>query len=297
MLLNTDMVIENNYHLINGDCVENICFVEDESIHFSIFSPPFPELYVYSDDPRDFGNNHNLLSFGQQFSFLAPELFRIMKPGRLVAIHCMELPSFKAKDGFIGLKDFPGDIIRIMISFGFIFHTRVTIWKDPVVEMTRTKTIGLLNKQKDKDATLSRVGAPDYLIVFRKPGENTEPVRHSSTDQSDPNYIPIPLWQKYASPVWLDIKQTRTLNQEGRTNDDEKHICPLQLDTIERAIHLWTNPNDVVFTPFLGIGSEVYQALKMGRRGKGIELKKSYYDIAVKNCRNAVIQNSQLSLI
>jgi DNA modification methylase len=155
----------------------------------------------------------------------------------------------------------------------------------------------LLNKQKDKDATISRVGMPDYLLVFRKPGVNTEPVTHSTTDAADPNYIPISLWQKYASPVWMDIRQTRTLNAEGKTNDDEKHICPLQLDTIERAIHLWTNPNDIVFTPFLGIGSEIYQALKMNRRGIGIELKESYYNIAVKNCRNAMELTSQLILI
>lgn len=291
------MLLNSDFHLIHGDCVENIGQVPDEFVHFSIFSPPFPQLYVYSDQVEDMGNCLNLDQFFEGFTFLIKELKRIVKSGRLIAVHCMELPSTKGRDGFIGLKDFPGGIIKAFEDQGFIFHTRITIWKDPVVEMTRTKAIGLLNKQKDKDATLSRVGAPDYLIVFRKPGENTEPVRHSSLNQSDPNYIPIPLWQKYASPVWMDIRQTRTLNAEGKTNDDEKHICPLQLDTIERAIHLWTNPGDVVFTPFLGIGSEVYQALKMKRKGVGIELKESYYNIAVKNCKNAIEANSQLSLI
>lgn len=291
------MLLENNYHLINGDCVNEIRNIPDEFCHFSIFSPPFPQLYVYSDAVEDMGNCTSLNQFFEGFDFLLPEINRILKPGRNVAVHCMELPYSKGRDGFIGLKDFPGRIISAFEKHGFIFHTRITIWKDPVVEMQRTKAIGLLNKQKDKDATISRVGAPDYLLVFRKLGDNPEPVRHSSTDQNDPNYIPISLWQKYASPVWMDIKQTNTLNKEGKDNDDEKHIAPLQLDTIERAIHLWTNPGDVVFTPFLGIGSEVYQALKMGRRGIGIELKPSYFEIAKKNCRNASAANFQLALI
>jgi DNA modification methylase len=291
------MLLNSNHHLIHGDCVENIVSIPDEFVHFSIFSPPFPEIYVYSDDPRDFGNCKGLQMFSEQFGFLAPQLWRVLKAGRIMVVHCTDTPMFKAKDGEIGLKDFSGLLIQTMQNAGFIYHTRVTIWKDPVVEMTRTKAIGLLNKQKDKDATISRVGMPDYLLVFRKPGVNTEPVTHSTTDSADPNYIPISLWQKYASPVWMDIRQTRTLNAEGRTNDDEKHICPLQLDTIERAIHLWTNPNDIVFTPFLGIGSEIYQALKMNRRGIGIELKESYYNIAVKNCRNAIESTAQLKLI
>jgi DNA modification methylase len=291
MLLNTD------YHLINGDCVDEIKNIPNEFVHFSIFSPPFPELYVYSDDIRDMGNCISMEQFFEGFTFLVPEIHRVLKPGRLVAVHCMELPYNKGKDGFIGLKDFPGHIIKAFQDNDFIFHTRITIWKDPVVEMQRTKALGLLNKQKDKDATMSRVGAPDYLLVFRKRGDNPEPVKHSSINASDPNYIPISLWQKYASPVWYDIKQTETLNKEGRENDDEKHIAPLQLDTIERAIHLWTNPGEIIFTPFLGIGSEVYQALKMGRRGVGIELKRSYFDIACRNCKNANIEKSQLSFV
>lgn len=285
------------YNIINGDCVEEIQKLESESMHFSIFSPPFAELYVYSDDHRDMGNCKDYNEFFEHFNFLTPELNRIMIPGRLVAVHCIDLPISKGKEGYIGMRDFPGMLIQNFQDNGFIYHCRITIWKDPVVEMQRTKAIGLLNKQKDKDATISRVGNPDYLLIFRKRGDNPIPVRHTSTDNTDPNYIPISLWQKYASPVWYDINQTNTLNKEGRESDDEKHITPLQLETIERAIHLWTNPGETVFTPFLGIGSEVYQALKMGRNGVGIELKKSYFQIAEKNCRNATMENAQLSLI
>ena len=285
------------HKLINGDCVTEIKNIESESIHFSIFSPPFAELYVYSDDYRDMGNAKNYEEFFQHFNYLTPELYRILKPGRLVAVHCMDLPIQKGKEGYVGLRDFSGMLIKNFQDQGFIYHSRICIWKDPVTEMTRTKSIGLLNKQKDKDAVLSRVGLPDYLLVFRKDGVNEVPVQHSSVDQKDPNYIPIPLWQKYASPVWMDINYSKTLNKEGRESEDEKHIAPLQLETIERAIHLWTNPGETVFTPFLGIGSEVFQALKMGRNGIGIELKESYFKIAEKNCRNATQAKAQLSLI
>jgi len=283
------------FTIINGDCIEKIKDVQSDSMHFSIFSPPFAELYVYSDDYRDMGNCKNYMEFFEHFAFLTPELNRIMMPGRLVAVHCMDLPINKGKEGYIGSRDFPGMLIDEFQKNNFIYHCRITLWKDPVVEMQRTKAIGLLNKQKDKDSTLSRVGNADYILVFRKRGENITPVRHTSTNQTDPNYIPISLWQKYASPVWYDINYTNTLNKEGREDDDEKHIAPLQLETIERAIHLWTNPGETVFTPFLGIGSEVFQALKMGRNGYGIELKESYYKIAMKNCRNAIAENAQLS--
>lgn len=285
------------YKLINGDCVTEIQNIESSSVHFSIFSPPFAELYVYSNDHRDMGNCKNYNEFFDHFGFLVPELKRILKPGRLVAVHCMDLPIQKGKEGYVGLRDFSGMLIQAFQKEGFIYHSRICIWKDPVTEMQRTKSIGLLNKQKDKDAVLSRVGLPDYLLVFRNEGENEIPVQHTSTDSKDPNYIPISLWQKYASPVWYDINYSNTLNKEGREDEDEKHIAPLQLDTIERAIHLWTNPGETVFTPFLGIGSEVYQALKMGRNGIGIELKKSYFEIAERNCRNATMENAQLSLI
>lgn len=283
--------------LIHGDCIEEIKGIESESIHFSIFSPPFAELYVYSNDYRDMGNAKNYSEFFDHFAFLTPELYRILLPGRLVAVHCMNLPIQKGKEGFLGLRNFSGMLVDHFTERGFIFHCEIVIWKDPVVEMQRTKSIGLLNKQKDKDATLSRVGIPDKLLIFRKGGDNPIPVKHSSDNAKDPNYIPISLWQKYASPVWYDINYSNTLNKEGRENDDEKHIAPLQLETIERAIHLWTNPGETVFTPFMGIGSEVFQALKMGRDGIGIELKESYFKIAQKNCRNATQAKAQLSLI
>lgn len=286
------------YNLINGDCIEEIQKLESDSMHFSIFSPPFAELYVYSDDHRDMGNARTYKEFFEHFDYLTPELNRVMMPGRLVAVHCQFLPIQKGKDGYLGFRNFPAGIQDSFERNGFTLHgPPITIWKDPVVEMQRTKAIGLLNKQKDKDATYSRTGNPDYLYVFRKFGENPVPVTHSSTNQSDPNYIPISLWQKYASPVWYDINYSNTLNKDGKENDDEKHICPLQLETIERAIHLWTNPGETVFTPFLGIGSEVFQALKMGRNGVGIELKESYFKIAQKNCRNATVSKAQLSFV
>lgn len=286
-----------NYQLYNGDCVEEIAKVASDSVHFSVFSPPFAELYVYSNDHRDMGNCKGYKEFFEHFSYLTPELYRILIPGRLVAVHCMNLPIQKGKEGFLGLRNFSGMLVDHFIANGFIFHCEIVIWKDPVVEMQRTKSIGLLNKQKDKDATLSRVGIPDKLLVFRKEGDNPIPVKHSSTDSKDPNYIPISLWQKYASPVWYDINYSKTLNKEGREDEDEKHIAPLQLETIERAIHLWTNPGETVFTPFLGIGSEIYQALKMGRCGIGVELKESYFKIAERNCRNAVESKLQLSFV
>lgn len=284
------------YKLIHGDCVEKIHDIKSESVHFSIFSPPFAELYVYSDDYRDMGNCKNHDDFFQHFNFLLPELNRIMIPGRLVAVHCMFLPIMKGKDGYLGFRNFPAGLQKCFEDNGFILHgPPITIWKDPVTEVTRTKAIGLLNKQKDKDSTVSRTGNPDFLYLFKKKGDNPIPVTHSSTDNSHPNYLPIPMWQKYASPVWFDINYSNTLNKEGKENDDEKHIAPLQLETIERAIHLWTNPGEVVFTPFLGIGSEAYQALKMGRSAIGIELKESYFKIAQKNCKNAMVAKSQLS--
>lgn len=287
----------SQFTLINGDCVEKIKDVPNDSIHFSIFSPPFAELYVYSNDYRDMGNAKNYQEFFEHFGFLTPELYRIMIPGRLIAVHCMNLPIQKGKEGFLGLRNFSGMLVDHFVERGFIFHCEIIIWKDPVVEMQRTKSIGLLNKQKDKDASLSRVGIPDKILVFRKEGDNPIPIQHSTDNQSDPNYIPISLWQKYASPVWYDINYSNTLNKEGRENEDEKHIAPLQLETIERAVHLWSNPGETVFTPFAGIGSELYQSLKMGRNAYGIELKESYWHVAMRNCKNAVESKAQLSFV
>ena len=286
------------FKFINGDCIEKIKDIESDSMHFSIFSPPFAELYVYSDDHRDMGNARNYKEFFEHFDFLTPELHRIMMPGRLIAVHCQFLPIMKGKEGYLGFRNFPAMVQESFEKNGFTLHgPPITIWKDPVIEMQRTKAIGLLNKQKDKDATLSRSGNPDFLYIFRKLGDNPIPVTHDSIDTASANYLPISLWQKYASPVWYDINYSNTLNKEGKENDDEKHICPLQLDTIGRAIHLWTNPGEWVFTPFGGIGSEPYQSLKMDRNGYGIELKKSYWQIGLKNCYAALESKSQLSLI
>ena len=273
----------NGFALYNGDSCEVMKAIPDNSIHYSIFSPPFAQLYVYSNSVRDLGNCRSTTEFYEQFEYIIKELHRIMMNGRLVSIHCMDLPTQKQRDGFIGLTDFPGELIQMMIACGFIYHSRVTIWKDPVVAMQRTKALGLLHKQIKKDSSMCRQGIADYIITFRKGNENPERISH--TDKS----FPVSKWQEYASPVWMDINQSNTLQRESaREAQDEKHICPLQLDVIERCIELWTNPNDIVFSPFAGIGSEIYQALKMGRRGLGIELKESYYEQAVANCTGIV---------
>jgi DNA modification methylase len=290
--------IEDRATLMHGDCCERIAEVESESVHLSFFSPPFAELYVYSDDYRDMGNCKNNDEFYKHFNYLTPELHRVMMPGRLVGIHCMFLPIMKGKEGFLGFRNFPYGIQQCMENAGFVLHgPPTTIWKDPVIEMQRTKAIGLLNKQKDKDATLSRTGNPDFIYWFRKLGDNPVPVKHSSVDPKNENYLPVDLWQKYASPVWYDINYSETLNKEGKEDDDVKHIAPLQLQTIARAVHLYTNPGETVFTPFGGIGSEPYQSLKLNRNAIAIELKQSYFEVMVKNCRNVLQKNSQLSLI
>jgi len=279
------------YDIKRGDCVQLIQDVENESIGLSVFSPPFAELYTYSSHVEDMGNSKDYNEFLTQFGFLIKELHRVMMQGRNVAVHCMDLPIQKGKEGFIGLRDFSGMILRAFEYAGFIYASRVTIWKDPVVEMQRTKALGLLHKQIKKDSTMSRVGIPDYVMIFRKDGERNNPV--SNTE------LPVDLWQKYASPVWMDIDYGNTLQgyRNGRDEQDEKHICPLQLDTIERLIHLYSNPNDTVFTPFMGIGSEVYQAVKMGRKGIGFELKESYFDLAKKNLQTCIEQKKQLSIL
>ena len=278
------------YDIQRGDCVQLIANVPDESVGFSVFSPPFAELYTYSSHIEDMGNSKDYKEFMLQFGFLVKELHRVIKQGRNVAVHCMDLPIQKGKEGFIGLRDFSGMILRLFEESGFIYHSRVTIWKDPVVEMQRTKALGLLHKQIKKDSTMSRVGIPDYVLIFRKDGDRTDPV--TNTD------LPVDLWQKYASPVWMDINQGDTLQgfQKARDERDEKHICPLQLPVIERLVHLYTNKGDTVLTPFMGIGSEVYQSVKMGRKGIGFELKKSYFEQAKKNVAAAVLAKAQAEL-
>lgn len=274
--------------LRKGDCVQLVQDVPDESIGFSIFSPPFASLYTYSDKLEDMGNCSDYDSFMYAFSILVEQLYRVMWSGRNVAVHCMDLPIQKGKEGYIGLRDFSGMIRESFDNAGFIYHSRVTIWKDPVTEMQRTKALGLLHKQVKKDAAMSRVGIPDYLLVFRKPGEHLHPVKCM---------IPVNTWQQYASPVWMDIDYGKTLNgREARHENDERHICPLQLETIERSIHLWTNEGDTVLTPFMGIGSEAFQAVKMNRKAIGFELKDSYFDAAVKNVIGAVEGKKQMSL-
>lgn len=287
-----DREVKNDwFHIKRGDCVQLIRDVPDESIGLSVFSPPFAELYTYSDHIEDMGNSADYKEFLHQFGFLVKELYRVMKQGRNVAVHCMDLPIQKGKHGFIGLRDFSGLLLRAFEDHGFIYHSRITIWKDPVVEMQRTKALGLLHKQVKKDSTMSRVGIPDYVMIFRKDGDRNDPVTNT--------HIPVDLWQKIASPVWMDIDYGNTLQgfRNARDERDERHICPLQLDTIERLILLYSNEGDTVLTPFMGIGSEVYQAVKMNRKGIGFELKQSYFDMAAKNCNAAMLGKSQASLM
>lgn len=283
-----EMATGDSWKIILGDCVQLIQNVPDESIGLSVFSPPFADLYCYSDQLEDMGNSADYNEFLYAFSFLAKELFRVLKSGRNVAIHCMDLPIQKGKEGFIGLRDFSGMILKAFDEAGFVYHSRVTIWKNPVTEMQRTKALGLLHKQVKKDSTMSRVGIPDYVLIFRKDGDRSDPVRCE---------ISVDTWQKYASPVWMDIDYGDTLNaRAGREEADNKHICPLQLQTIERLIVLYSNPGDTVLTPFAGIGSEVYKAIELGRKGIGFELKRSYFDEAAKNCASAEKAKEQLSL-
>lgn len=271
-----------DWELMLGDSCELIRTVDSNSVGFSCYSPPFSSLYTYSASPRDMGNCRDHVEFAEHFSFLAPELFRIIKPGRLMSVHCMDLPKSKQMHGHIGLHDFRGDLIRIFERAGFIFHSSVCIWKDPVSAMQRTKALGLLWKQLKKDSAMSRMGIPDYLVTMRKPGENEERISH--TDEE----FPVELWQRYASPVWMDINPSETLqHRSAREEEDERHIAPLQLEVIRRAIRLWTNPGDVVFSPFAGIGSEGYVALQEKRKFVGIELKQSYWEQASRNLAEA----------
>jgi len=273
-----DQVIQEKYAVYNSDCVDVVKGLPDESIHYTIFSPPFASLYTYSASARDMGNCAGADDFGEHFKFLIPELFRVTKPGRLLSFHCMLLPTSKQNDGFIGIRDFRGELIRAFVDCGFIHHSEVVIWKDPVTAMQRTKALGLLHKTIRKDSSMSRQGIPDYLITMRKPGINTEPIAHT------PENFPVSLWQQYASPVWMDINPSDTLQyRSARENEDEKHICPLQLEVIRRAMKLWTNKGDTVLSPFAGIGSEGYVAIQDGRKFIGAELKASYYGQMVKN--------------
>jgi len=299
-----NQVITNKFSAYNGDCVEVIRGIPDNSIHYTIFSPPFASLYTYSNSDRDMGNSKGDDDFYIHFKFLVQELFRVTIPGRLVSFHCMDIPAMKERDRYIGLKDFPGDLIRMFQEYGFVYHSRVAIWKDPLIEATRTKALGLMHKQIEKDSAMCRQGLPDYLITMRKPGDNPEPIEHeegftsyAGLDEPKHGTYSHQVWRRYASPVWMDINQSNTLQKESaRENDDERHICPLQLDVIERALQLWTNPGDIVLSPFMGIGSEGYKTLETGRRFVGIELKESYYNVAVNNLKSASIRQEQETL-
>ncbi len=287
------------YH---ADACEIVKEIPTDSIHYQIFSPPFASLFTFSNSERDLSNCKKFDEFMNHFVFLTPELYRITMLGRLVSFHCMDLQATLNHDGFMGLKDFPGILIRMFQDVGFIYHSRVVIWKDPLIQTVRTKQISLLHKQIVKDSSRCNMGLPDYVITMRKPGKNPELISHKRGferyigDRSEPkdekkdnpkiNKYSHMVWKRYASPVWFDINQTRTLNfRIAKENKDEKHIAPLQLDTIARCLELWSNPRDTILSPFAGIGSEGYQALKMGRKFIGVELKKSYYDVMVKNLK------------
>lgn len=273
-----NQIITENYSLYNGDSCEIIKGIPDNSIHYTLFSPPFASLYTYSNSDRDMGNCRSDSEFYEHFKFLAAELYRVTMPGRLLSFHCMDLPRMKERDGVIGLKDFPAILRQVFEDCGFIYHSRVTIWKNPVTEMQRTKALGLLHKQIKKDSAMNRQGIPDYILTMRKPGENPERITH--TDET----FPCNVWQQYASPVWMDIRQSDTLQKNSaREEKDERHICPLQLEVIRRCIELWTNPGDIVLEPFGGIGSVPYVARKLGRRAVACELKESYFNQMVAN--------------
>jgi DNA modification methylase len=282
MTWNTDHIINGNwYKILQWDCVQRIREIESDSIDFSVFSPPFSDLFTYSDSELDMGNCKNDEEFYNHFQFLVSELYRVIKPWRLVSFHCMNLPTRKAVQWFIGLKDFRGDLIRMFQDKWFIYHSEVTIWKDPVVAMQRTKSLWLLHKTIKKDSSMSRQWIPDYVVTMRKPWDNLEPITHNSEN------FPVDYWQKIASPVWMDINQSDTLQyRSARDHKDEKHICPLQLDVIRRLVYLWSNPWDTVLSPFMWIGSEWFVSLELGRKFVWIELKKSYFEQASRNLAN-----------
>lgn len=275
------------YH---GDCVDVLRQLPNACVDFSVYSPPFGSLFVYSDSAADMGNSSSDGEFSAHYAYMIREKFRLTKPGRLTAVHCSDLPLTKWKDGAVGIKDFSGEIIRLHESAGWILHGRRTIWKCPVVEMTRTKHVGLLYKQLQKDSAKSRGGMPDYLLTFVRPGENAAPIRHTPDD------FPLEQWQEWASPVWMSVNQTNVLNvRTAKDQRDERHLCPLQLDVIDRALVMWSNPGDIVLSPFMGIGSEGFCALKARRRFVGVELKDNYWRQAVTNLRGASAQNDMFA--
>lgn len=280
-----DVAMGDGWTMYNGDCVEVIRGIPDNSIGYSVFSPPFASLYTYSNSDRDMGNCRTYSEFFEHFDYLMTEIMRVLKPGRSVSMHCMDIPTSKVRDGHIGLRDFPGELIRSGERSGLIYHSSVVIWKDPVTAMQRTKALGLLHKTIRSDSSMSRMGIPDRVVTLRKPGENPDPISHDD--------YPVSKWQQVASPIWTDINPSDTLQyRAARDQNDERHIAPLQLEVIRRCVELWSRPGDVVLTPFGGIGSEVYVAVDMGRKGIGIELKPSYFQQAVRNLEGLVRRQS-----
>jgi hypothetical protein len=312
-----DQVVCDDYAIYHGDACELIRAVPTNSVHFGIHSPPFEGLYKFTNSDRDVSNNEGG-AFWEHYSFLIAELLRVTMPGRLHSVHVMQLPATKTREGFIGMRDFRGDVVRAYQAAGWIMHSEVCIWKDPVVAQQRTKSIRLLHKQLCKDSALSGQGLADYVVMFRKPGVNETPIaggfdryvgdgvdvsreayyRQAAALEAEgktawpyAQWVSIMTWQRYASPVWSDIRQTRTLQyRSARDEKDEQHISPLQLDVIERCIDLWSNPGETVLTPFMGIGSEVYCAVDAGRRGVGFELKDSYFRQSVLNMQRLADQ-------
>jgi DNA modification methylase len=283
-----DQVVADSYALYQGDCVEVLRGLPEASVGYSIFSPPFASLYTYSNSPRDMGNVRDDAEFFAHFDYLVQELLRTMMPGRDVSFHCMLLPSSKERDGCIGLRDFRGELIRAFQKYGFIYHSEAVIWKDPVTSMQRTKALGLLHRTVRNNSAMARQGIPDYLVTMRAPGESAR-ITHDAAD------YPVQLWQRIASPVWMDIDPSDTLqHRSAREHDDERHICPLQLEVIRRGITLWTNPGDIVLSPFMGIGSEGYIAAQLGRRFIGVELKRSYFEQACANMAAALSDTGDL---
>ncbi len=278
----------DGWKLMLGDSAERMAEIPDESIDLSVFSPPFESLYTYSPTERDLGNSRTSEEFFEHFGFVIDHLLRITKPGRNCCVHAADIPAMLVRDGYIGLKDFPGKIIEAFEARGWIYHGRVAIDKDPQAQAIRTKSKALLFTQMHKDSSWSRPALADYILIFRKPGNNEVPITPDISNDE---------WIEWARPIWYGIKESDTLQyREAREAEDERHICPLQLSTIERCIRLWSNPGETVCSPFAGIGSEGYESIKCGRHFVGCELKRSYFDMAVKNLQIAVSESKTPTL-